>query len=190
MKTAILILAAGSSTRMGEPKQLLPFKNTTLLGNTIEQAKNSKADSVFCVLGANEKAIKKSIEHFNIETIFNPEYKSGLSTSISIGINYLQNNYDAILIMLADQPKVNSNYLNELLTLSNKNPKKIITTSYKKEVGVPTIFPKNFYINLMELKGDSGAKKILQNNISNLITIKRITPFIDIDTKEQYKSFL
>ena len=188
MKTAILILAAGSSTRMGEPKQLLPFKNTTLLGSTIEQAENSKANSVFCVLGANEKAIKKSIENYKIETIFNPNYESGLSSSIVIGVHHLQNVFNKILIILADQPNLNSVYLNDMIKISEENPSKIIASNYQNKKGVPAIFPKQYFQQLLNLKGDKGAKEFL-NNQTDIIKMPSFN-LTDIDTKEDYQNLI
>lgn len=188
MKTAILLLAAGSSSRMGKPKQLLPFKNTTLLGNAIEQAKKSKTNAVYCVLGANTKIIQESISNYKTQTIFNPNFKDGLSTSIVLGVNHLKDKYDAILIMLADQPEVSSNYLNEFINLSNKNPSKIIASNYQNKIGVPAIFPKMYFHQLLKLEGDKGAKEILNNEI-NIIKMAPIN-LTDIDTEEDYLNLI
>lgn len=189
MKTAILILAAGSSSRMGTPKQLLPYKSTTFLGYTIEQAKQSRADATFCVLGANAEPIKKSIESYQIETIYNPDFKNGLSSSIVVGVKELQHNFDTILIMLADQPNINFNYLNKLIKTSVENPSKIIASNYQNKIGVPAIFPKKYFNHLLELKRDKGARNILNNNKSDII---KMPPFnlTDIDTKEDYQNLI
>ena len=96
-KTAILILAAGKSSRMGSTKQLLSYKKTTLLGWAIEQAKQSKANTVFCVLGANSEIIEKSIENYLVETIYNVDYNNGLSTSIIAGINHLKDKNEIVI---------------------------------------------------------------------------------------------
>ena len=189
MKTAILILAAGSSSRMGAPKQLLPYKNTTLLGYSIEQAKHINIKHVFCVLGANAEIIEKSIENYQIETIYNPNFKNGLSSSIFVGVKKLQHNFDTILIMLADQPNVDFNYLNKLIKTSEENPSKIIASNYQNKIGVPAIFPKKYFNQLLELKGDKGARNILNNNKSDII---KMPPFnlTDIDTKEDYQNLI
>lgn len=189
-KTAILILAAGSSSRMGKPKQLLPYKNTTLLGWTISQAKKSKANNVFCVLGANAEIITKDISKHKIECILNTNFKDGLSSSIVAGIDYLKStDFDAILIMLADQPNINSDYLNKLIKTSEENPSKIIASNYIDKIGVPAIFTKKYFPHLLNLKGDKGAKDFLNNHQSKIIKLK---PFnlVDIDTKEDYKKLM
>lgn len=175
---------------MGKPKQLLPYKNTTLLGWTISQAKKSKANNVFCVLGANAEIITKDISKHKIECILNPNFKDGLSSSIVAGIDYLKStDFDAILIMLADQPNINSDYLNKLIKTSEENPSKIIASNYIDKIGVPAIFTKEYFPDLLNLKGDKGAKDFLNNHQSKIIKLK---PFnlIDMDTKEDYKKLM
>lgn len=184
MKIAILILAAGSSTRMGEPKQLLPFGTTTLLGTVIENALQTNADAIFCVLGANYPAIKQSIEHYKVEIIQNLHFKDGLSASIVTGIKKLKS-FDAVLICLGDQPKVDNNYLNKLITLHKENPTKIIASQYDEKLGVPAIFPKQFYPRLLQLQSDKGAKMFL-NSIKEQCILLDSKNLVDIDTEEDY----
>jgi molybdenum cofactor cytidylyltransferase len=190
MKIAILILAAGSSSRMGVAKQLLPVGETTLLGITIEHALQSKADKVCCVLGSNAEVIKESISKYNIESIFNPDFKTGLSSSIVSGIKHLKNqNYDAILIALGDQPLITSVYLNKMINTFTKNNGKIIASKYNNTFGVPSIIPNIYYAQLLKLKGDKGAKHFLKNHIKEIILLKN-TKLIDIDTKKEYEDYL
>lgn len=190
MKTAIVILAAGSSLRMGEPKQLLPFGKTTLLGNFVEIAQQTSRENVFCVLGANYKAIKSSIKKYDCSIIFNPNFANGLSSSIVCAVKELQE-FDYILFTLADQPKITSDFLSELLVLSKENPSKIIATNYfNKFNGVPIVFPKHFYNNLLQLKGDIGARKILISLDKYVLVKESTVNLIDIDTKEDFKKLI
>ena len=190
MKIAILILAAGSSSRMGVPKQLLPVGETTLLGITIEHALNSKANKVYCVLGSNAERIKASISKHNIEFIFNPNYKTGLSSSIVVGVKHLNNqNYNAILIALGDQPLITSEYFNEMIATFNKNKENIVASKYNHTLGVPSIIPKTYFSQLLNLKGDKGAKHFL--NAKNLeINALENKNLMDIDTKKEYQDYL
>nr|WP_299032134.1 nucleotidyltransferase family protein [uncultured Tenacibaculum sp.] len=191
LKTAILILAAGSASRMGKIKQLLPYKNTTLLEWTIEQAQKSVIKNVFCVLGANKDAIEKKLTTNAIITIYNPKYQDGLSTSIVKGIEFSQeHNFDSALIMLADQPHVTSEYLNSLIKVSKKNPSKIITSNYQGSVGVPAVFPKEYFNKLLNLKGDKGAKNFLLQHNNNVIKVNSSLNLLDIDTPEDYQYLL
>ena len=189
--TSTIILSAGSSKRMGTPKQLLPYKHTTLLGWTIEQAKNSTSNEVVCVLGANAEAIKKSIKNYQIKTIFNPNFKDGLSSSIVAGIQYLsETETERVLVLLADQPNITSDYLNELIKTSKENPSKIIASNYGKHIGVPAVFPKYYSSELLKLKGDKGAKVFLNKNVSNILVLKKMINLVDIDTKEDYQKLI
>lgn len=189
-KTAILILAAGESSRMGSPKQLLPYQNTTLLGWAIEQAKNSITTDVFCVLGANAVQVQQSIEKKNIEIIINKDFQNGLSSSIVAGINHLKaKKFDSVLIMLADQPNVNTDYLNKLITASEEKNNNIVASCYPKKTGVPAVFSKQYFNQLLQLKGDKGAKNLL-NNSSNKIIIIKDDNLKDIDTKADYNNLI
>ncbi|CAM1360233.1 conserved protein of unknown function [Tenacibaculum soleae] len=189
-KTAILILAAGKSSRMGSTKQLLSYKKTTLLGWAIEQAKQSKANAVFCVLGANSEIIEKSIENYLVKTIYNVDYNNGLSTSIIAGINHLKDkNFDSVLIMLADQPNVTTDYLNQLIITSEENNSKIVVSNYGNKMGVPVLFPRQYFNKLINLKGDNGAKDFLKMHLSEIIKMSTFN-LIDIDTREDYKNLV
>lgn len=190
-KTAILILAAGSASRMGKIKQLLPYKNTTLLEWTIKQAQKSVVENVFCVLGANKETIEKELTTNAVETIYNPNYQNGLSSSIVIGIDFLQkHNFDYALIMLADQPHITFQYLNRLVKASKNNPSKIIASNYQGSVGVPAVFPKDYFNNLLNLQGDKGAKNFLLQHNSNVLKINSHQNLLDIDTPEDYQHLL
>jgi molybdenum cofactor cytidylyltransferase len=190
MNIAIIILSAGSSTRMGTTKQLLPIGDTTLLGISIENALQSNADKVFCVLGANTEKIQESAPLYNIEVILNNKYKEGLSSSIKKGIKHIEDKgFDAALIMLGDQPKVDSNYLNLLISYFKSNPTKITASEYEDTIGVPAIFPKIYFNQLQQVKGDKGAKDFLNMHKAQVISVKS-DKLIDIDTQEDYLNFL
>lgn len=186
-KTALLILAAGTSSRMGSPKQLLPYKHTTLLGWTIEQAQHSNIEDIFCVLGASYHEVLAAIHQYPIQIIRNPEYHNGLSTSIVRGVQHItQFGFERVFILLGDQPHVTTSYLNAMLHTAIEFPTKIIASNYTKKIGVPAIFPKNFFSQLRELQGDKGAKSILKAQSEQLIPMKAID-LTDIDTPEDYQ---
>ena len=192
---AVLILAAGSASRMGSIKQLLPYKKSTLLNIVINNALASKADRVYCVLGATSESIKKEIQVNNVVFIYNPNWQKGLSSSIVTGIKYLQNlnkPIEAVLILLADQANVNPNYINKLIELYEQNTQKIVASFYDDIKGVPAIFPSNSFNNLLKLKGDKGAKTFLNSSNKNVITpvLKYSHILNDIDTPEDYIKFL
>ncbi|NAS32056.1 NTP transferase domain-containing protein [Flavobacteriaceae bacterium R38] len=192
-KIALLILAAGASKRMKAVKQLLPWKNTTLLGNAIEKGIASDVDQVFVVLGANYENIKESITHFPVEIIRNDDWKSGMSTSIVNGITHIMNqpdDYDAIMVGLADTPLLDVDHFNALIETSANSLKNIIATKCDDVIGVPAIFPDNYFKVLKELKGDQGARKIIKLNKEQVTSINAGEKCKDIDTPEAYKKII
>ncbi|WP_459209256.1 nucleotidyltransferase family protein [Aquimarina rhabdastrellae] len=190
MNIATIILAAGNSSRMGTTKQLLPIGNTTLLGVVVKNALLAKTQKTYCVLGSNSEKIIPSLQEYDVEIILNPEYKTGLSSSIVKGINHVKTqNFDAVLIMLGDQPLVDTSFINNLIALFYKNPSCIVASNYAKGVGVPAIFPKEFFNELEKLKGDKGAKELLKAKKEQVYKAKFPVDLIDIDTYEEYLAF-
>lgn len=189
-RIAAIILAAGSSSRMGVSKQLLAFQETTLLGHVIENVRGSDVDKMYCTLGAESDLISLSIERYTIETIVNSNYKTGLSSSIIASIRHIENeSFDAVMMILGDQPLVDSIYINELLTAFNNSSDKIIASSYANGPGVPVIIPKKYYPNLLQLKDDKGAKEFLTSQNENIISFETDSLF-DVDTEEDYKKLI
>ena len=192
-KIAILILAAGASSRMGTPKQLLPWKDTTLLGQVIRTAKSSGVKDVYVVLGANRDKIRPITSRQNITVIQNKVWQEGLGSSIASGIEYFvrQNKaYVAVLVLLCDQPLISSEYLNLLIQTFIKTKKGIVATNYGTKAGVPAIFGKKYFNALMELNGDMGAKKLIEKNGEDAIVLESGENLTDLDTKIAYENLL
>ncbi len=187
-KVAILILAAGNSSRMkGEIKQLLPWQQTTLLGHSINEAKKVKAKAVFVVLGANAATIKPTINEADVLILEHANWQQGMGTSIAFAMQELakENKYDAVLIQLADQPYLDATYLQQLLNLYANNNPIIIATKYPNTIGVPAILGKDYFLDLINLNGDTGAKELLKS--ANVIAINPGEKVVDIDTWEEYQ---
>ena len=189
-KTAMIILAAGQSKRMGTLKQNLPWKRTTLLGHAIEQGLNSVADHVFVVLGSNSKAIISEINSGNITTIYNPEWQAGMGTSIASAMQYLDKNslhFDAVLIALSDQPLIEYKHYNKLINSLFANNKKIVATKIDTRAGVPAIFSSQYFSLLSKLHKDYGARKILSKHGQEIMILNIDNKIIDLDTMDTYK---
>jgi len=192
MSIAILVLAAGKSSRMQSIKQLEKVGNKTLLNITLEKAVQLQETDIYCVLGANASLIKKSIVLPNITTIFNDNYINGLSTSIIAGLNYFKEhalNFDAVFILLADQPAIDEEYLSSMKNLHLNNPSKIIATQYKAHFGVPVIIPKTYFKSLLTINGDKGAKSFINKHKTEVLSSKLEANNIDIDTQEELKLY-
>lgn len=185
---SVLLLAAGASVRMGENvKQLLPWGNTTLLEHALQQA-NLISDDVWTVLGANAADIKKSLPS-DTKTIFNPNWSSGMGTSIATGVKQLlqrDNQNSPLLIMLADQPFLDADFLMQLKEEFNKNANGIVATDYGNKLGVPAIFHPSILRELTYLNEDFGARKVIQKYQNNTGRVNPKGKEIDIDTMETY----
>jgi molybdenum cofactor cytidylyltransferase len=193
MQLVILILAAGKSSRMGSIKQLLKVNGKTLLNSAIETSKKLTNVGITCVLGANAKEIKKETDSDKIDFVINKNYESGLSSSIITGIKHLQEqntSFDGVLILLADQPAISVAYYKEMVAIFTNEKNKIIASNYGHKFGVPVIFPKSFIKNLLEIKGDKGAKEFLQQNKNDILSPKLLVNLLDIDTPKDYKLYI
>jgi molybdenum cofactor cytidylyltransferase len=187
---AIIVLAAGKSSRMKTPKQLVKIGNNFLLEIVLSKAKAINKNHVYCVLGANDAHIRREISSSNIHFIYNATFNEGLSSSIVAGISKieLQPDYKAVLILLGDQPAIEKEYLNAMIALFSKDNSKIIAANYGGKLGVPAIFPQSYFSKLKNISGDFGAKEILHKN-SDVITLNKQTNFIDIDTEKDLQDF-
>ncbi len=193
MKIGVILLAAGSSKRMGTAKQLLKLhEGTTLLQHVIRNLVKSKAHSITCVLGFNSNNIAPTISQFPIRTIINSEFEKGIGNSISCGAKSLRKEaIDGIMIVLGDQPLIDHAYIDQLINEFYKSPHKIIASKYFNHFGVPAIFPKTLYQDLTKLKGDVGAKKLINSRNVEIIGIGTNEDLLlDIDTPEEYQKFL
>lgn len=188
---AIIILAAGSSSRMGRPKQLLPYNGKSLLAHTVDTANDADADPVIVVLGANAALLEKEIDEKKVRVAENKEWKEGMASSVRCGITTLLHIapfVDAVIIMVCDQPFVSSSLLNELMVTQKNTGKQIVTCQYEKAVGPPALFHKSIFPELMKLKGDAGARKIIEQRSNDVATVLFKKGDIDIDTEADYKS--
>jgi molybdenum cofactor cytidylyltransferase len=188
---AILILAAGGSTRMGSPKQLLKWKQTTLIGHTIATAQKLELSKTIIVLGANYNSIKTKIERYQVETLINKDWRSGLGNSIAFGVRSILEcnlDLDGVLVILADQPLVDTAYLNSLIKAFEIGKRQIIASAYKEnKQGVPVLFDKFYFKELSQLNDDKGAKAILQKYANKAIGMNAEGLVSDIDTLDDYK---
>lgn len=190
LEIAILIMAAGTSSRMKAVKQLLPWGESTLLGNAIKNAQNSKATKVLTVLGAYQEEIRQGTDLRGCETVYNPDWKMGLGNSIAFGSRHLlgqDRKYGGIMIMLCDQPLIDDLYINALIDNFCNSKHSIVATKYVDRVGVPAIFGKIHFKALVQLNSDHGAREIIKTHPNDVMGIAADGKELDIDTLEEYE---
>ena len=189
----IVLLAAGSSSRLGGPKQLLLYKEHTLLQHSIEIALASQANRVVVVLGANAGIIEASITNKNdrLACITNDQWQEGLASSIRCGLQYLLRQVPApqnVMFIVCDQPYINTVLLDKLITLQRQTGHSIVASKYAKTAGIPAIFSRGWFPELLQLTGDKGARKLIQQQKEAVATVAFPLGTIDIDTMEDYES--
>ncbi|WP_100612700.1 nucleotidyltransferase family protein [Confluentibacter lentus] len=186
----IVILAAGASKRMGEPKQLLKWGDTTLINHTINTAVEVNSKEIILVLGAHFELIEKNIENSEIPILNNTYWENGLGKSIACAVEYLQksrSSVDGVLVILADQPFITSDFLKLMISKFQINRNQIIATSYGDDkLGVPALFDASYFEELSQLNDDFGAKLVLKKYHSAVIPMSPPTENIDLDTKLDY----
>ncbi|SFT54727.1 molybdenum cofactor cytidylyltransferase [Algoriphagus locisalis] len=189
MNTGIIILAAGESSRLGYPKQIAKYKEKTLLQLAIDGANEAKVEKRVVVLGAFKDEIKKTFPGASIPNIPNPHFEKGMSSSIKIGLEYMLkfDKPDQVIIMLCDQPFVDAKILNKLIATQKKESKGIVACEYSKTFGVPILFGKQYFKELMQLTGDEGAKKIAMAHEDDMVTVTFTKGKVDIDTEEDLR---
>lgn len=191
--TGIVILAAGNSSRLGQPKQLLPYKDDTLLQHIIAQASVINDAVIIVVTGASHEVIEKEIDSSKVKIAFNNDWELGMSSSISKGLTELLQSSPEIkkcIFAVCDQPFVSHSVFENLITEYHTAGKGIIASSYAATLGTPVLFDKKYFDELLSLRGQEGAKKIISRFLEDTASILFEKGDIDIDTEEDYNKLI
>jgi molybdenum cofactor cytidylyltransferase len=189
-KCAIVILAAGKSSRMGSPKQLLPYKGKTLLRHAVDIALETGCQSVFVVLGANSELMRNEVKDKPVIIIENTGWQEGMASSIRCGLENIMRTIlrpESVIFMVCDQPYVNSSLLLNLVNKRTRTGMPIVASCYEDIIGTPALFYKSIFPALMELKGDRGARKLITDNPEKVATVLFPEGRTDIDTASDYE---
>ncbi len=187
---AILIMAAGASTRMEPVKQLLAWKGNTMLEHVYQRCRASRAGQTFIVLGAYAEKIKGNCTAPSADIFINPNWRKGLGNSIAFGVNSVlgvQPGLKGILIVLGDQPRVSANHLDKLISLWEKRGVAVAATRYREKTGVPALFDRKLFDEIRVLDGPRGAQPLLSSTLKDIETIDGRDYIADIDTLEDYE---
>lgn len=183
---AIIVLAAGASTRLGQPKQLLQWKGKTLLTSICETALAIEKGGVIVVLGAHFEAIQPNIEHLPVQIVINKKWNEGMGSSIACGMAHLPPTVDAVLLLLCDQPFVSQALLNRLVETWQLSSRPIVAAQYGDILGVPALFDHSCFEELSKLNGQQGAKTLIMANPQEVAAVPFPEGAIDLDTPEDW----
>ena len=189
---SIILLAAGSSSRMGQSKQLLSINNEPLLLRTVKTAIASTVKNVIVILGADEQKHRSVIEHLPVQIIHNPTWSKGMGNSLKAGLNHLlsiQPETQAAIISVCDQPLLTTDHFNQLVLNYHQKQKPIVASLYSGSPGVPALFVKSLFPDLLKISDDQGAKKVINAYSDSITLIDFPGGEIDLDTPEEYKAF-
>ena len=186
MTIPAIVLAAGASTRLGRPKQLVSYLGQTLLARAIRLCQEAGATPVHAVLGANSEATFSEAEKAFAIPIINEVWQHGIASSIHAGlgmVNMTSVNAPGVLILTCDQPRLTAAHLARLLGSFRAQPDPaIVASAYGGTLGTPVVFPRSVFPQLHALQGDTGARAILKNPPCPVLEVPFPGGEIDIDT--------
>ena len=185
-----VILAAGGSRRFGGIKQLLEYKGKSLLRRVMEVSTTTLGNRVKLVLGIKSNKLKREADNYDLEVVVNRDWENGVASSVRAGISALPENCRAVMIILCDQPLIDHHHLKKLVDKWLQEPGKITASEYNSTLGVPAIFPREYFDDMLKLQGDRGAKSIIESNMGNVTAVSIPEAGTDINTQEDVISLL
>jgi molybdenum cofactor cytidylyltransferase len=188
---AIIILAAGSSSRMGRSKQLIIIDRQPMLVKAIEESMLTGINEIVVVLGSNESQHRKAVEKFPVQIVCNREWANGMGSSLKSGLKHLIENktLNGVIILVCDQPTVTAEVIVSLVKKHKETGKSIIASKYADTTGVPVFFGSTYFEHLLGLKDEHGAKKIVTEHMNEVATVDFPSGEIDLDTPEDLNIF-
>ena len=190
MSVAAVVLAAGGSARFRKPKQFALFRGETFIRRIVAAAIEARCAPVVVVTGEHSTQIDLELSGLTVSIAVNPHWQSGLGSSIGVGVRHAINlapDVDAAVLLTCDQPFVNAAVLTQLIQLCVTSGKAIIAAAYAETIGIPAVFDRSCFPDLLRLKEDSGAKKIILARPYDVMSFDFPAGQIDIDTAADYE---
>jgi molybdenum cofactor cytidylyltransferase len=186
-----VILAAGTSTRMGRPKQLLPLGGTTVLAHAIENVRSAGVVEMVLVLGASAEAIRRQLPQSLLEglkVVVNQAYAQGMASSLREGLSALDPQSAAALIILGDQPLVRPQTLLQIMAGYHQSRARIVIPLHQGKRGNPVLLNRAVFPEVMALEGDTGCRAIFANHLDAILKVEVDDPgiLLDIDNQDDY----
>lgn len=185
--TAAVVLAAGASTRLGTPKQLLELDGRPLVRRAVDAAGAAGCDPVVAVLGAGAPAIEAALRGSGARCVVNTDWAQGMAGSIRCGIAALPEEADAVVILPCDQPAVSAGLLVRLRAAQRESGKPMAACAYAGTLGPPALFVRACFPALRSLQGDAGARSLLASARDDVATIDFPEGALDVDTPEDWR---
>lgn len=187
LRCGAVILAAGASTRMGSPKQLLTLSGQPLLARAVESALEAPVWPVVVVLGAHAESIKPVLAKYPVLVAENPAWPEGMASSLRVGIGMLQQfsrRLDSAVVMLCDQPALTGATIGRLIQAQCGSGRTIVAARYAGRLGAPALFLRSHFAELAALTGEAGARDLLKAQPERVLAVDLPELATDLDTPE------
>ncbi|MFM2358234.1 MAG: hypothetical protein RLY16_226 [Bacteroidota bacterium] len=189
----VVVVAAGQSKRLGRPKQLLMYDGKTLINRLLHMVHQAGQFSTVVVLGAAAVDIRQQMEDESSTIIINEQWEEGMGGSIKLGLTALLQQHptvDGVMILVCDQPYLTAENIQALVQLQKETDLPIAACYYAQILGTPALFHQTYFSQLLNLKGDVGAKYIIQHHQSQVAALHFEKGMLDIDTEKDYQQLI
>lgn len=189
VRVGILVLAAGEARRFGSPKLLAPFDGVALIRHALVAALGASSN-VMVVTGATQRLIEAQISGLPVSCVYNAEWADGMGSSIACGVKALagfETPQDAVIVALADQPRIRSADFMQLIEAHERRPDRIVAARYADVLGPPVLFPRRYFAELGDLRGPRGARVLIERHSGQIESISVPAAAIDVDTTDDYQ---
>ena len=188
---AALILAAGSSSRMGSPKQTLQYRGESLLRRAALAALGAGCRPVMVVTGANAELSRGQLDGLDVREVFNTSWETGMGSSVRVGVEALADtDADAAVLMLCDQPHVTAEVISGLVAAYRTTLSSVVASTYGGSFGVPALFGRAHFAELARLEGPGGARQVIERHAPEAHFLPFPSGAVDVDTPDDFSRLL
>ncbi len=191
LQIGAVVLAAGMSVRMGQPKMILPWRDRTIISQVVFTMSEAKLHPIVVVTGKYRELIVQTLSRFEYIDVYNPDYGNGeMLLSLQLGLIKISKFCNAILVVLGDQPQIEISTVNNIVNSYSDTGHQLIIPSYQKRRGHPWLIGKKYWQEIIDLKPPQTLHDFINKNESNILYLNNQSETIlfDIDTPDEYNS--
>jgi molybdenum cofactor cytidylyltransferase len=184
-----LVLAAGGSSRLGQPKQLLELRGETLVHSAVRAAQEGGCDVVCVVTGHAQEAVEEAVADLHPLLVHNADWQRGIGSSIRVGLEAVQP-VSAVLLLPCDQPALDATILRSLIEGRYETRRPIVASHYSGTIGIPALFDISCFGELRKLRDECGAKQVIEADPARVTSLKFAAGALDLDSPDDLRAWL